>query len=96
MEKTDISSMPNTQLSIDTPRYMTYYEWLMAQDSTVWDIPNDDAFDNIDIDQAFCKHQPKKPNIIPYVSFNDLNNSKDAPYENKPKPTIEIGIAFEF
>lgn len=34
--------------------------------------------------------------IYPYVRINDLNNSKDAPYENKPKPAIEIGLKFTF
>lgn len=36
------------------------------------------------------------PNVLPYVRIDDLNNSKDAPYENKPKPAIEIGLKFTF
>lgn len=38
----------------------------------------------------------KKLNPKPYIAFADLNNSKDAPYENKPKPAIEIGLSWEF
>ena len=38
----------------------------------------------------------EKPTMMPYASIVDLNNSKDAPYENRPKKAIEVGLKFEF
>jgi len=55
-----------------------------------------DPLDGIDPNEVFKKPKPKKPNPRPWIAFSDLNNSDDAPYENKPKPAIEIGIAFDF
>ena len=34
--------------------------------------------------------------IKPYITLNDLNNTKEEPYLNKPKQAIEIGIKVEF
>lgn len=33
---------------------------------------------------------------MPYITFVDLNNTHDNPYENKPKSAIEIGLKFTF
>lgn len=40
--------------------------------------------------------KPQMPSIMPYAKVHDLNNSKEEPYVNKPKPGIEIGITFDF
>lgn len=34
--------------------------------------------------------------IKPYVRSRDLNNSEDAPYENKPRTAFEFGIEIDF
>lgn len=38
----------------------------------------------------------KPINPMPYITFVDLNNTHDNPYENKPKSAIEIGLKFTF
>jgi len=50
------------------------------------------------VDPSDVLQKPKweRPSVRPYIAFNDLNNSDDAPYENKPKTAIEIGISFDF
>ena len=81
-------------LSDDEP--LTYWDVLKNQTSSVWDLLSGDPLSGIDPNEVLKKPKHKKPNPRPYISFNDLNNSDDAPYENKPKPAIEIGIAFDF
>ena len=77
--------------------YLTYWYLLSNQTSSVYDlIDQDSLLDGIDPDQVLVKQKTNKPNLTPYITVNDLNNSKDAPYENKPKPSIEIGLKFEF
>lgn len=34
--------------------------------------------------------------VKPYIKLRDLNNSKEEPYLNKPKPAVEIGLKIEF
>lgn len=77
---------------VDEP--LTYWDVLKSQTSSVWDLLSGDPLGGVDPSQALCK--PKKPNPRPWIAFNDLNNSNDAPYENKPKPAIEIGLKLEF
>ena len=99
--KTDIQSEPRSQdacdnLSSELDEPLTYWDVLKSQTSSVWDLLSGDPLGGIDPSQVLCKPKPKKPNPRPWIAFNDLNNSDDAPYENKPKPAIEIGIAFDF
>lgn len=75
---------------------LTYWSWLKNQESSVWDLLSGDPLAGVDPADVLCKPKPKKPSIMPYVSITDLNNSDDAPYENKPKPAIEVGLKFEF
>lgn len=80
----------------DADEPLTYWDALKSQTSSVWDLLSGDPLGGVDPSQVLCKPKPKKPNPGPWIAFNDLNNSDDAPYENKPKPAIEIGIAFDF
>lgn len=75
---------------------LTYWSWLKNQESSVWDLLSGDPLGGVDPATALCKPQPKKPSVAPYVSITDLNNSDDAPYENKPKPAIEVGVEVLF
>lgn len=76
---------------------LTYEDWLAQQDLSTFDaLYGNDPLDGIDPSKVLAKQKTKKPNPRPWIAFNDLNNSDDAPYENKPKPAIEIGIAFDF
>ena len=34
--------------------------------------------------------------VKPYIAAVDLNNSEDAPYENRPKMAYEIGVQISF
>ena len=49
-----------------------------------------------DIDEWLQPQKIEKPNILPYASIVDLNNSEEEPYENKPKNAIEVGMKMEF
>ena len=80
----------------DASESLSYLDALKNQSSSVWDLLSGDPLGGVDPIQVLCKPKSKKPNPRPWIAFNDLNNSDDAPYENKPKPTIEIGIAFDF
>ena len=80
----------------DASESLSYLDALKNQSSSVWDLLSGDPLGEVDPGQVLFKSKPKKPNPRPWIAFNDLNNSDDAPYENKPKPTIEIGIAFDF
>ena len=80
----------------DASESLSYLDALKNQSSSVWDLLSGDPLGEVDPSQVLFKSKPKKPNPRPWIAFNDLNNSDDAPYENKPKPTIEIGIAFDF
>lgn len=75
---------------------LSYLDALKNQSSSVWDLLSGDPLEGVDPNQVLCKPKLKKLNPRPYIAFNDLNNSDDAPYENKPMPTIEIGITFDF
>lgn len=75
---------------------LTYWAWLQKQETSVWDLLSGDPLAGVDPSEVLCKPKPKKPSIMPYVGITDLNNSDDAPYENKPKPAVEIGLKFEF
>ena len=77
---------------------LSYWDILQReiQTSSVWDLLSGDPLEDVDLDEVLQKKKTEKPKLRPYVSFNDLNNSDDAPYENKPKPAIEVGIAFDF
>ena len=76
---------------------MSWLDSLKSDVSSVFDvIGNNVVGDGIDFDDILKKHKPKKPNPRPYVSIVDLNNSDDAPYENKPKTAIEVGVKIEF
>lgn len=76
---------------------LSYWDSLKkSQTSSVQDLLGRDCLEEVDSSEVLCKPKPKKPNLRPWIAFNDLNNSDDAPYENKPKPSIEIGIAFDF
>ena len=75
---------------------LTYMSWLKNQDTSVWDLLSGDPLEGVDPANVLCKPKPKKPSIMPYVSITDLNNSDDSPYENKPKPAIEVGIQISF
>lgn len=79
---------------VDEP--LTYLDALKSQTSSVLDLPSSNPLGCIDPSQVLYKSKPKKPNLRPWIAFNDLNNSNDAPYKNKPKPAIEIGISFDF
>lgn len=50
----------------------------------------------IDPDDVLRKIHDKPMNPMPYIAFTDLNNTKENPYENKPKNAIEIGLKFTF
>lgn len=80
----------------DANESLSYLDAFKNQSSSVWDLLSGDPLGEVDPSQVLFKSKPKKPNPRPWIAFNDLNNSDDAPYENKPKPTIEIGIAFDF
>ena len=80
----------------DANESLSYLDAFKNQSSSVWDLLSGDPLGEVDPSQVLFKQKPKKPNPRPWIAFNDLNNSDDAPYENKPKPTIEIGIAFDF
>lgn len=80
----------------DTDESLTYWNVLKNQPSSVCGILSGDHLGGVDPSQVLYKPKPKKSNPKPWIAFNDLNNSKDAPYENKPKPAIEIGLKFEF
>ena len=76
---------------------LTYEDWLAQQDLSVFDaLYGNDQLDGIDPSKVLTKQKPKKPNMMPYININDLNNSKDDLFVNKPKPAIEIGITFGF
>lgn len=75
---------------------LTYWSWLNSQESSVWDLLSGDPLGGADPANVLCKPKPKKPSIAPYVSITDLNNSSDAPCENKPKPAIEVGVEVLF
>lgn len=75
---------------------LAYMSWLKNQESSVWDLLSGDALGGVDPENVLCKPKLKKPNLRPWIAFNDLNNSNDSPYNNKPKPAIEIGISFDF
>ena len=83
-------------LSSDLDEPLTYLDVFKSQTSSVWDLLSGDPLSGVDPSQVLYKPKPKKLNLRPWIEFNDLNNSNDAPYENKPKPSIEIGIAFDF
>lgn len=80
----------------DADESLTYLNVLKNQTSSVQDLLSVDHLGGVDPSQVLCKPKPKKLNSRPWIAFNDLNNSDDFPYENKPKPAIEIGIAFDF
>lgn len=80
----------------DADEPLTYWDVLKSQTSSVWDLLSGDPLGGVDPSQVLCKPKLKKPNPKPWIAFNDLNNSDDALYENKPKSAIEIGIAFDF
>lgn len=42
------------------------------------------------------KNWLQKHDAKPYIAVVDLNNSKDSPYENKPKPAVEVGVKITF
>lgn len=79
---------------VDEP--LTYLDVLKSQTSSVWDLLSGDPLAGVDPSQVLCKPKPKKLNPRPYIAIDDLNNSDDEPYLNKPKPAIEIGIEFDF
>ena len=69
----------------------------LLQTSSVYDFISDKSM----ITDEKCrdmleKRKDEKQNVKPYIAINDLNNSDDEPYLNKPKPAIEIGIEFDF
>ena len=65
--------------------------------SSIYDLISDGSLMNDEeCGKILEKHKDEKPNIRPYIAINDLNNSDDEPYLNKPKPAIEIGIEFDF
>lgn len=80
----------------DADEYPTYLDMLKRQTSSDWDLLSGDPLGGIDPSQVLCKPKPKKPNPRLWIAHNDLNNSDDDPYKNKPKSAIEIGIAFDF
>ena len=80
----------------DADEPLTYQDVLKSQTSSVWDLLSGDPLGGIDSSQVLYKSKPKKPNLRPWIALNDLNNSNDSPYKNKPKPAIEIGISFDF
>lgn len=49
-----------------------------------------------DASKVLMKKKHRKPDIRPYLAINDLNNSDDEPYLNKPKNAVEIGFMVEF
>ena len=83
-----------TEEDADEP--LTYWNVLKNQTSSALDLLSGDPLGGVDPSQVLCKPKPKKLNSRPWIAFNDLNNSDDSPYENKPKPAIEIGIEFDF
>ena len=86
----------SAQLS-DQIEPMSWLDILKSDVSSAFDsISRSTIGDGIDFDDILKKHKTSKPNPRPYVSIDDLNNSDDAPYENKPKTAIEIGIKFDF
>lgn len=50
----------------------------------------------INPDDILQKTIRKSINPMPYIAFADLNNTRNNPYENKPKNAIEIGLKFTF
>ena len=80
----------------DAGESLSYLDAFKNQSSSVWDLLSGDPLRGVDPSQVLRKPKPKKTNPRPWIAFNDLNNSDDAPYENKPKPAIEIGISFDF
>lgn len=92
-----MKSQQNTKTNtIEDDELLSYWDTLKNQTSSVWDLLSGDPLDGVDQSEVLQKTKPKIPNLRPYISFNDLNNSKDARNINKPKPAIEIGIAFDF
>ena len=68
----------------------------LLQTSSVVDLIQYDPLLTDEELEGFQKHKNAKPNPRPYVSVNDLNNTKEEPYLNKPKAAVEIGVKFEF
>lgn len=76
---------------------LTCWDLLDQPSSALDDIySKNDKLNGIDASEVLTKHKSKKPSVRPYISINDLNNSDDEPYLNKPKPAIEIGVTFDF
>ena len=75
---------------------LTYQSWLNSQESSVWDLLSGDPLGGVDPTNVLLKPKVEKPSIMPYISITDLNNSDDAPYENKPKPAVEVGLNISF
>ena len=68
----------------------------LLQTSSVIDLIESDPLLTDEELEGFQKKKPTKPNPRPYISVNDLNNTEEEPYLNKPKAAVEIGVKFEF
>ena len=92
----DMKDMEILSAAASADEDLTYQSWLKNQESSVWDLLSGDPLGGVDPADVLCNQKHKKPSIMPYVSITDLNNSDDSPYDNKPKPAIEVGIQISF
>ena len=77
--------------------YLSFWSMLSSQTSSVYDfIDNDSLLNDEEAGEMLMKKKHRKPDIRPYLAINDLNNSDDEPYLNKPKNAIEAGIIIDF
>lgn len=82
---------------------LTYWEALQSQTSSVWDLLSGDPLEGIDPSQVLCKSKREKLNPRPYISFGGLgkqascsSRSGAQPEEGGIKPSLEIGLKFDF
>ena len=92
----DMKDMEILSAAASADEDLTYWSWLKNQESSVWDLLSGDPLGGVDPADVLCNQKHKKSSIMPYVSITDLNNSDDSPYENKPKPAVEVGIQISF
>lgn len=102
-ENAECQETDSDRLIIDDPEDfpLTWWEAIdqLVADLSALDIAEQECNmfpDGMDPGDALVKQKPKKPSVKPYISFNDLNNSKEEPNVNKPKPAIEVGVEVEF
>ena len=87
------SAMTSADIDYD----LTLWPTLENSMSSVWDlIDKDELLNEASGMPPLYVPKPQKPSARPSIAIVDLNNSKESPYENKPKRAIQIGIEVDF